>query len=388
MPGQLSWEEFFANEERQRAARHKLLDALPADRRVIELLKLLDELAHEHGYDECTTYVPDGTVLVKVPLKVLRQRLRLRSKNSIRVRIELAASTPWLSAKTRGNEPYTFTIFWPTILDPSAELPAEVHADQKSRGRDCPNVASRGTRTSRGGGETGGQLSDRRGSDLTPSDTREGVSFGRRRGSTDRGQGGQVLTGVSGSKSPPAFYTPPSGCSGFLNKRASKNLESPGAVTGVSGDPLGRPQWQPWFWPRWKRLLAERDLAKPADVEELYAVAVAGGCFVPSQVNRERVFAQAAKQLRLHRERRAKGKTPTAVFRENVAHARWFHGCEDVDAGCRMIAELDWDRDREEIAARQLAGENAERRDRNREFQEQSAAKAKFEKWAAQRGEA
>ena len=71
--GQRNWLEFFDQAERQFQARAQLLDGLPIDRRVVALLKALDEIARKElsqGRDGAAI-LRDGTVEISVPSGVI-----------------------------------------------------------------------------------------------------------------------------------------------------------------------------------------------------------------------------------------------------------------------------------------------------------------------------
>lgn len=157
-------------------------------------------------------------------------------------------------------------------------------------------------------------------------------------------------------------------------------LQRPGFYDSVSKNPVLRPvlltpsnAWdgglnttEPGrgYWPRWKAAIASRNLSDPADVEELYGLAVAAGRFVASEQNRLLVFTQAALDQRSSR-------SPGAIFRENVTWARWWGSSYDQDIAREMIAQLDGD---------------DELRTEVEPVDDRGAAIAKAEAWAAARG--
>ncbi len=310
----------FEHSERQRAARRGFIERLPADERVKSLLLALDELASSgSGVPQA-----DGSMQLSVPLEVLIWKLN-RSRNTVRTCIDLAGGTPFLVVTPSQHRSHTYLLRWPVIVDHSRPVGETTVGGCK---QDAGTPASgRDGATSRPSAR--GSTRRCEGVNLTP-------SRGSNRGSIDRGQGGQMGVNLTPSLKDPGFYS-----SGSQKQKpgSSPDLETPArtALEGVNSPPAGGQPAGPQgrgFWPRWRTALAVRDLSRPRDVEELYRIAVAEGCFPDTEHNRLQVFAQAVHD-------RQSAKTPKAIFRENVAVARWLCRPDHEDAAAEMIAEVD-----------------------------------------------
>lgn len=315
---QHDWTEFFARQDRQRDARRSLIDGLPVDARTKVLLLAIDDLATERGDPQ-----PDGSMLVSVPLEVLIWKLN-RSRNTVRACIDSAGGTPYLAVTPSQHRSHTYLLRWPVIVDDSRPVgettvggcPQDAHAHAPGQGGGTP------------------RRQPVRGSIRRPEGVNQGVNSPPARGSIRGGQGGQnpaprgsIDPGQQGGG---GVKTPGLWISGNENKNPGSSPENPAparnSLEGVNAVRSG-------FWQRWRTAIAVRDLSRPEDVQELYQLAVAEGLCSDSEQNRLRVFAQAAHDRRVAR-------TPKAIFRENVAKARWLCSHDDEELAAEMLAAL------------------------------------------------
>lgn len=295
---QSTFDDFFDRTDRQRDARRRLIESLPVHQRVIDLLLAIDELSQDRGIRQ-----PDGSMLLSVPLEVLIWKLN-RSRNTVRACIDSAGGTPYLAVTPSQHRSHTYLLRWPVIVDDSRPVegntgggcPQDARTTATGRSGVTPRrPAPKGVRTPAGGGQ------------LTPS---KGVN--------------------QGVNLPPSLQDPGlciSGVNEFKNPGSSVETSARAELEGVSRHRSG-------FWQRWRTELSWRDLGKPDHVQELYELAVSEGCFPDSEHNRLQVFAQAAHDRRV-------AKSPKALFRENVAVARWLCSAEDEDIATAMMAAAD-----------------------------------------------
>lgn len=326
--------ETFDYDARNHAARQQLIEGLPIGRREQTLLKALDSLATSRRVKP----EPDGAILLSVPLEVLRFHLDC-SRNTLRACIDSVGGTPFLVVTPSQHGPHNYLLRWPVIVDHSrpvgettvgaCQQDATAHACDQDGVIPVRRPVRGSIRTPEGvktdtarGSIRGGQL----GVNLTP---RQPV-----RGSTGGGQGGQTPAPRGsidpGQKGGWGVKTP-----GFLISE-SKNKDpglSPESAAPARNSSEGVNAVRSGFWQRWRTEIAVRDLSRPEDVQELYQLAVAEGLCSDSEQNRLRVFAQAAHDRRVAR-------TPKAVFRENVAKARWLCSHDDEELAAEMIATL------------------------------------------------
>lgn len=339
---QKSWDEFFANVDKQRDARAKLIRELPTDRRVKELLLALDALSDSH--ESASRYslyrYPDGTVELSVPLAEIAARM-MRSKGSAKSYIDLAVLTPYLKCSGSSHCSHTYLVCWMAIVD--GHPGNETHAGGcRKASVGISGGGRRGSISNSGGGQNspveGVKTHSSGGQRLTP----EGVK-------TDSGggqKGGQNALLIPGIKYP------------VFNRES--NSQIPGLKPGIGGGqktgklPIARliPSWPPqiigrdvndepiWrngsvaWWRWWRGEIEKRSLRDPDDIEELFALGEASGLYVASAMNRLHVYSQALIDTRYaHR--------PGAIFRENVAFRRWYATCDIEDAAQAMIDQYD-----------------------------------------------
>ncbi|MBX3448224.1 MAG: hypothetical protein KF777_01620 [Planctomycetaceae bacterium] len=309
MSRQLDWQEIWGNDDRQRAARHTLIEGLPdvlASDRVKKLLHALDELTQ---IDPQAERLADGSVRVSAPMQTVMWKLGVRSRNTARDYIDEALSTGFLEVTGSSHRSHTYSIRWLAILDRNGNqqtepIPAGVMPQKPNGPGRCGRVPVRGS---------------------TPGP--QGVKLTPSRGSVDPVEGGQFdrvkgvnLTPSSKTSLRPVFY----------------ELNSKRPVLRPVSDRGQIPRWgSPRFFAWWRHAIAERNLDNPSDVEELFCFAAAAGCFEATDDNRFQVFVQAAVDRRVAARR-------GAIFRENVAAARWYGSCADEDEAARMIARLEF----------------------------------------------
>lgn len=312
--------DLFGQMHRQWQARMKLLDSLRIDPRALALLRVLDDITQEQN-----TPIIDGVMTVAVSLKELQRRLNLGSRNTVKVYVDLAASTPYLDGDSSNHSAHTYRLCWMRIIEDSKSAPAgpgvvECSADrrrdaaQEGTFRNAPKEA-----IPLRGGQSGGQL--------TPS---KGVNSGV---NLEASNGGQLTP-----SSPLGFKA--QGFQGFdLKTQGSKaqrtgGLQSPRPTLLPPRTARGPRTYPREFWPDFKRLLKAGSLADPRHVQRVYEFVVSAGVVPDSETNRLEVFAQAAHDVRL-------SEIPGLLFKENVAICRWYAAIEDVDWARKAIAQLD-----------------------------------------------
>lgn len=301
MERQRDWQDFFDQTERQKAARSDLIDKLDTDDRVKALLHALDELSDQ---DRTTKRLHNGTVSLSIKIEVIAWKLG-RSDRTAQHYIDHAGATPYLAVSPSTHRTHTFLVRWPAIVD---------------------------------GGEPRGEMNL---SGCKPATSAPGS--GQVRGSVRRPARGEIrgeargeIRGENAPKLRPEIH--PS--KPVLKKPVLQGSESKRPVLRPVGQVADRGEeriFPDGFWPWWRAMIASRNLSDPADIDELYALAVGVGCFPHSERNRFNVFAQAAID-------RTKAATRGAVFRENVAFARWWSTLAADDEAERMIkqADADW----------------------------------------------
>lgn len=144
-----------------------------------------------------------------------------------------------------------------------------------------------------------------------------------RRGSIDRGQGGQIDPGQCPSLKPVSR-------TGFQGLKSKNRSETGLREGGQIPHRMSR-----GFFRWWEREVNLRNLANPQDVDELFDLAVAAGCFEATRETRLQTFALAVSARR-------NGHNPKALFRSNVVKGRWFFSCQDLDEAARLIARLEF----------------------------------------------
>lgn len=287
--GQRDWKEFFHAAERQHDARKTLIDNLPIEPLVKELLKGLDSLARDElswGRNGAKI-LPDGTVEITVPIHILAMRLG-RSENTVRKAIDLAVGTPYCGGTARTHRAHTYLVRWQAIVSPPV---ARTSVSQCGDGRNAV----------------------------------EGVQAGVQRG---------VQTGVQNP-----VCTPPKTSGGFGGFQRPKNKSLQNLQKKPKGNIEGQKPTRPLgFWKRWRDAVEARNLADPADVDELYGliVALAEGHFAQTADNRFQVFCQAAKCIKP-----GGADHPVGLFVSNVGNERWFKTDADEDLARRMMAAVD-----------------------------------------------
>jgi hypothetical protein len=310
--------------------REECLRKLPADQRVIRLLLALDHLSVLQPLPtgvEVTRY-RDGSVEMIVPYRILEGRMR-KVRNTVRSYIDLAACTPWLAVDPQRSGAHHFSILWQQILDDTGVTIAggritpreQLHTAVSFAEGDRVSHASR-QQTPRA--REGPPEPPPRGGNFSPRGGQKGGQKNREGGSK---QG--VKKGVKNPPETPSLKTPGFCISGSENK----NL----GFSRVRIDPLtGDRKFPPGWWVWWRQQIAARNLRDPCDVEELYGLAVAAGLVHHSAIDRRKVFAEAARDLRV-------AKSRGAVFRENVAQGWWFASNADDDRAGQMLQEIDRD---------------------------------------------
>lgn len=327
MTKQLDWQEFWANDDRQRAVRHTLIEDLPdrvASDRVKRLLHALDDLSQTSWKGVKIERQANGSVRLTVPLAAVTLAMGV-SENTAKNYIKEADSTGFLEWIKSSHRPHTYSIRWQAVLDRSASqwaepIPAEVtSAKPTGPGSD-------------GRGESRGSTPDPQGVNLTPS-----------RGSVEPLRGGQ-FEGLKGVNLTPSSESPGFESPGlWISKSKSPGFKSrggqrpPGRMPPFypTHDPTGKFPVNGAFWREWKHAIATRNLRNPAHVQQLYELAVEAGCFEDTLENRAYVFVQAAHDIR------AAKRTPTAYFRENVPVKRPNMSHRDIEEGLRMRDTLD-----------------------------------------------
>lgn len=283
------YQNLFERIERDKAARVEFIRKIKVDRRVIELLLALDNLS-----DVLPTAVtlPDGSRSLEASIPMIGALLGVKSKNTVRKHIDLAAESGFVQVIASNNTAHRFLILWQAIA--ASNRPVE--------------------------------LTHQRGSTRKA----EGVNQGVRRGSVDR-------VNLTPSPDPDLEYLIPE----EKSKTPDPDLEGGGQTKRPARS------WKE-FWDRWKSAIASRDLTCPADIQFLYEMAVNEGLFEASEINRLNTFAYAAKDVRMARIR-------GWFFKEDVAYAVWqqpavtdeekkrLSSCGDEDVARKMIQLLDCD---------------------------------------------
>ncbi len=327
---QMDWWDSFDLSERQRDARQKLISELPATACVIRLLQALDRLASS----ELATkrILNDGTETITVSIQRLTFTLGVKSETTTKTYIKRATATPYLAVSEETHRPHTYLVRWLAIVDrqpvvqtSSGEMP--IRDEPSAHGQ--VRAAARGSIGPQPGNKLAPKLTPSRGSNWPPGGDQIGPQLAPK-------SGGQIFpkTGLKPGIEECNLSQYPVLIPGLL-RGSIDPPQTDNSRAGKCPCLCGCGRWfRQGFFRRWKDAIAARNLADPFDVEELYGIAVAEGVLEHTQKNRENVFVTAVRDWR-------RAKRRGAIFRENIAHTRWFGDNEEGDLAHRMMAIVD-----------------------------------------------
>ncbi len=313
--------------ERQREVTHEIIDQSAADCLVKSLLHMLVDLPPELSR---RTKDERGNWLITASVAKMESRLG-RSRNTVRAYIRSACQTGFLGIldPTITSDERTYVIYWRSILDrevtqPDATSTASRHDTDLADANSTPDSGSRGSITT----PVGGQLSGEGGA----IDETGGVNLATRGGQFD-----PVKTEIDRVKTPSSEERLRDVLEESLNTTSSDVLNV--FVPGGGQSRKGQKPMKLKFWVQWEEAVRVSDLGNARHVQDLYEMLTTTCVIQRSDVNRQRVFANAAMNERMWKNKEALKRK--GLFLTNTALQRWFFNHLDQLVAKRMIHELE-----------------------------------------------